>query len=392
MGQDFDVAVIGGGIVGLTAALAMGLRGFSVAVMDAGSLKIEQTPGDLRVYAVNQSSQALLQQLAVWQELDVASISPYERMRVWDDTTQASINFDTRMIAAPQLGYIIPEIILKQALLKQLNQQPTVTLFPTTKVVGLAQHSEGITISDQKKQWSSRLLIAADGPNSLCRSLLHIPVTSWPYHQQAIIATVNTEKSHQHTAFQVFNAEGTLAFLPLVNPNRCSIVWSTLPATATRLMALDEQAFNKELTRVFGDTLGEVNLHSNRRQQFPLVMRHAKQYCGPNWLLIGDAAHSVHPLAGLGLNLGLADVATWLNCLDKSKGNLVNRKTLGSYQRQRKYANWKVIVLLSGLKSLFTNPLPPVKALRGLGLTICDKVSPLNRMFIEYAAGKPMLD
>ncbi len=392
MSHNCDVAIVGGGVVGLTVALAMGQRGFTVAIIDAGPLSIDLAHNNLRVYAVNQSSQVLLQQLAVWQELDSASISPYQRMHVWDNANNARICFDARLVAAPQLGYIIPEILLKEALLKQLNQQPTVKLFPTTKIAGLAQQSNGISISDERNQWSARLLIAADGANSLCRSLLNIPVISWPYHQEAIIATVSTEKSHEQTAFQMFNSKGTLAFLPLSDPNQCSIVWSTLPTTATQLTALSEEAFNQELTREFFDILGKVSLHNNRRQQFPLVMRHAKKYSGPNWLLIGDAAHTVHPLAGLGLNLGLADVATWLNGLDESKGNLVSRKTLGSYHRQRKYAIWKIIVLLSGLKTLFTNPLPPVKALRGFGLTICNSVTPLKRMFIEYASGKPMLD
>lgn len=388
MSQQFDVVVIGGGVVGLTAALAMVSRGFSVAIIDAGNLTANSTIPDPRVYAINQASQDLLQELGVWAHLDPERVSPYRQMYVWDAASDAHIQFDARMIASDHLGTIIEESVLKQALLQLLNAKKTeVEFFVNHRVTGLETNEDFIHVSAGQTNWQAQLLMIADGANSPCRQLLQVPLTTWPYHQQAVVASVHTEKSHQQTAYQVFNADGPLAFLPLIQEQQCSIVWSTSSAHAKRVMTLSDEAFNQELEAAFASRLGKVKV-MGKRYQFPLIMRHAKQYTGERWLLLGDAAHTIHPLAGLGLNVGLADVATWLACSEKLNTLHAMKKVLGSYQRQRKYAVWQIIAMMDGLKSLFTNPLSPVIALRGLGLKICNGLTPLKRMFIEQAAGK----
>ncbi|KTD36550.1 2-polyprenyl-6-methoxyphenol hydroxylase [Legionella nautarum] len=385
MSQQFDVVVIGGGVVGLTAALAMQSRGFSVAIIDAGNLTANTTIPDPRVYAINQASQDLLQELGVWAHLDSERLSPYRQMYVWDAASNAHIQFDARMIASDHLGTIMEESVLKQALLRLLNEK--VVFFANHRVSGLESYKDFIQISTGETSWQAQLLMIADGATSPCRELLRVPLTTWPYHQQAVVASVQTEKSHQQTAYQVFNADGPLAFLPLTQEQQCSIVWSTSTAHAQRVMALSDEDFNQELEAAFASRLGKVKV-MGKRYQFPLIMRHAKQYSGERWLLLGDAAHTIHPLAGLGLNVGLADVATWLACSEKLTTLSAVKKILGSYQRQRKYAVWQVIAMMDGFKSLFTNPLAPVIALRGLGLRICNGLTPLKRIFIEQAAGK----
>lgn len=385
MSQQFDVVVIGGGVVGLTAALAMQSRGFSVAIIDAGNLTANTTIPDPRVYAINQASQDLLQELGVWAHLDSERLSPYRQMYVWDAASNAHIQFDARMIASDHLGTIMEESVLKQALLRLLNEK--VVFFANHSVSGLESYKDFIQISTGETSWQAQLLMIADGATSPCRELLQVPLTTWPYHQQAVVASVQTEKSHQQTAYQVFNADGSLAFLPLTQEQQCSIVWSTSTAHAQRVMALSDEDFNQELEAAFASRLGKVKV-MGKRYQFPLIMRHAKQYSGERWLLLGDAAHTIHPLAGLGLNVGLADVATWLACSEKLTTLSAVKKILGSYQRQRKYAVWQVIAMMDGFKSLFTNPLAPVIALRGLGLRICNGLTPLKRIFIEQAAGK----
>lgn len=387
MSQQFDVVVVGGGVVGLTAALAMAQRGFAVAVVDAGTLTTNTTTLDPRVYAMNLASQDLLQRLGVWQQLDQSRLSPYRHMHVWDAMNKAHIDFDARMVIAQELGNIIEESILKEALLKQIKAS-AITLFPQSNVQTVEQYDDGILVSDKDKTWKAKLLMVADGANSPCRQLLKVSLTSWSYHQHAIVALVKTEKSHQQTAYQVFNADGPLAFLPLVDETLCSIVWSTTPAQAKRLMELSEEAFNQELTIAFGNKLGQARLQG-KRYHFPLIMRHAKRYSDTRWLLLGDAAHTIHPLAGLGLNVGLADVATWLACLECANANL-SKKALSAYQRQRKYAVWQIIAMMDGLKTLFTNPLSPIVALRGLGLQACNHLTPLKKLFIEHAAGKSL--
>lgn len=386
MSQQFDVVVIGGGVVGLTAALAMVQRGFSAAVIDTGAMTANLTVPDPRVYAINQASQELLQKLGVWRQFDKNRISPYQHMYVWDAVNGAHIEFDARMIAAENLGTIIEESVLKQALLQALSLQKIgLTLCANNTVTAVEFSADWIRVNNDKNSWQAQLLMIADGGNSPCRQLLKVPLTTWSYHQDALVALITTEKAHQQTAYQVFNTDGPLAFLPLVDEKQCSIVWSTTPARAKQLMALSNKDFNKELMNAFAGTLGKVSVQG-KRYQFPLTMRHAKQYSGSRWLLLGDAAHTIHPLAGLGLNVGLADVATWLNCLDNC--NVASRKALGAYQRQRKHAVWQIIAMMEGLKTLFTNPLPPVIALRGLGLRLCNGFSPLKQMFIEQATGR----
>ncbi|KTD07774.1 FAD-dependent monooxygenase [Legionella jamestowniensis] len=386
MKNTFDVLIVGGGVVGLTAVLAMAQRGFKTAMIDATSLTAVTTDFDPRVYAINLASQELLTQLAVWQELDKSRLSPYKQMHVWDAANKAVIDFDARLVIAKELGHIVEESILKEALLKQIKKQPAITLFPSSKITTIQHGKDTITIGNDAENWEGKLLMVADGANSPCRQLLNVSLASWSYHQEAIVALVNTEKPHGQTAYQVFNQDGPLAFLPLIDKQLCSIVWSTTPNRAKQLMALSEENFNQALTTAFAQKLGTVTLRGKRRC-FPLTMRHVKQYAGKNWLLMGDAAHTIHPLAGLGLNVGLADVSSWLTCLAQTN-NRLNKRALDAYQRQRKSAVWQIIALMEGLKALFANPLTPVVALRGLGLQLCNRVVPLKKFFIQQAAGK----
>lgn len=385
MNLSFDVIVIGGGIVGLSAAIAMSQRNFKVALIDAGPLISDTIKQDPRVYAINQASQALFSNLGVWEKLDKKRLSPYEHMYVWDAVNSANINFDARMVARDRLGTIIEESIIKQALLEQLHTQ-NIAVFPNCKITKHEPVTGGIHISDDTNTWQTKLLIVADGANSAMRQALGVPLTSWPYHQQAIVAQIHTEKTHQRTAYQVFNPDGPLAFLPLVDANQCSIVWSTTAAKAEILMELSDVEFAEQLTKAFAGKLGFCTV-VDKRYCFPLHMRHANRYSGPHWLLMGDAAHTIHPLAGLGLNVGLADLTAWLAILTKNTSEAWSRRNLGAYQRERKYAVWQTILLMEGLKALFANPLPPIKALRAVGLAACNQLLPLKQFFIEQAAG-----
>ncbi|MDP1604929.1 MAG: FAD-dependent oxidoreductase [Legionella sp.] len=385
MQKPYDVLVIGGGIIGLTAALAMAARDFTVAVIDKGSFNVTSAVPDPRVFAINQASRALFEQLDVWSLIDSARISPYQRMHVWDAANGACIDFDARTIAEAELGVILEESAIKEALLKRIATSKNITCFPENSVARVVSTEDVITVEGRQLSLQGRLLIVADGGESHTRSLLKVAITTWPYHQHAVVATVTTEKAHQKTAWQVFNADGPLAFLPLNDSHQCSIVWSTTPKHANHLTTMSDNEFNDALAAAFAGKLGKVALQS-KRYQFPLTMRHVKHYVGHNWILMGDAAHTIHPLAGLGLNVGLADITSWLACLDASS-NRFSKKALSAYQRQRKYAVWQIIGLMSGLKTLFANPLPPIVVLRGLGLGLCNRLSPLKRLFIAHAAG-----
>ncbi len=286
MSQQFDVVVIGGGIVGLTAALAMVLRGFSVAVIDAGKMDVNLAAPDPRVYAINQASEDLLQELGVWEQLDPSRVSPYRHMYVWDASSSAHIEFDARIVATDHLGTIIEESMLKHALLQVLSRQERkLTFFAHTTVSAVESAEPWVKVSADQESWEAKLLMIADGGNSPCRKLLNVPLTTWPYHQQALVALVNTEKSHQQTAWQVFNVQGPLAFLPMVNEKQCSIVWSINPAHANKLMALTDEEFNCNLTAAFAGKLGAVKL-AGKRLQFPLTHAPYETIC---WLPLAFA-------------------------------------------------------------------------------------------------------
>jgi len=383
--EEFDIIVAGGGIVGLTAALAMAKRHLTVAVIDAGDLQSKNlTKPDSRVFAVNALSKQLFNELEVWERMDQSRISPYQQMHVWDAATGACIDFDARLIANPNLGTIIEESVIKNALFEGIKENKKISLIPFKKITKVKSNLDKVIVFSEEETWESQLLLVTDGGNSPIRDMLGVAITSWPYHQHALVATIQHEKEHAQTAYQVFNSDGPLAFLPLKDEHTCSIVWSTSPKRVAHLMNLCKEDFNQALASAFGDKLGKVNLMSERFK-FPLIMRHAKQYVGHNWLLMGDAAHTIHPLAGLGLNVGLADVVSWLNCLDKKKTKTVSINQLKAYQRHRKHAVWQMIALMEGLKMAFANPIPPITALRNIGLTFCNHFTPLKRLFIEHA-------
>lgn len=386
MSHSSDLIVVGGGVVGLTAALAMSQRGFSVQVLDAGLLTSDTSQPDSRVYAINRASETLLKQIGAWNYLDTARISPYRHMRVWDAMNGAQIDFDSRLIAADNIGHIIEESILKKALLEALAERSDLKLVTNARVSAIQCEQKQIQVQTEDNTWQASLLMIADGACSPCRQLLKVPLTSWSYHQEAIVALVRVEKPHDNTAWQIFNPDGPLAFLPLVDSHLCSIVWSTTTKRAKNLMALSDEDFNRELTRAFQERLGSATVEG-ARYTFPLTMRHAKQYSGSNWLLMGDAAHTIHPLAGLGLNVGLADLSAWLVCLDRAKNNLLSKQALGAYQRQRKAEVWQVIAMMQGLKAVFGQSMPSLATLRGAGLNFCNSSNLLKRFFVEQALG-----
>lgn len=382
---DFDVIVIGGGVIGLTAAIGMRQRGFSVVVIDAADMTVLQAFPDARVYAINEASQRLLESLHVWPDLAHDRITPYRAMTVWDAASQGCIQFDARLMGDNRLGYMIEESVLKAALL-QKAQTLGIVCVSNQRVESLEYLSGLVHVEASSQLWRGQFLMVADGGLSTTRARLGIKLTTWPYHQQAIVTTVRSELPHQNTAWQIFTRNGPLAFLPLPDEHLCSIVWSTAIPHAQALMALSTQDFATALTQAFESKLGYSEPISPRKS-FPLHMRQAHTYAGAYWILLGDAAHTIHPLAGLGLNIGLADVNTWLNLVNNNVLPLTNQKRLGQYQRQRKSDVWQMIVAMELLKTGFANPLPIATALKKMGLTVCNQSAIIKRYFIQKAKG-----
>lgn len=383
-----DALVIGGGVVGLAGALAYAKHGHQVVLLDKAPLQAKSTMPP-RWYALNQVSQALLEKLGAWSYLDVNALSPYLGMQVWEGNTLTQIDFDARMVGRDKLGYFVEESVLVNALLHAAEAQERVHLRGGETIVSIRAHDNTREIQTDQDIYQCRQLLVADGANSESRAKLGVGLHSWSYGQDALVCSVKTQKPHRRIAYQVFYPDGPLALLPTQDNHLCSIVWSVPPDRAKHLLSLDESSFEVELQRNFGRRLGTLHLASERTA-FPLRMRHTEQYAGDNWLLAGDAAHTVHPLAGLGLNIGLADIAVLEQFLADNKATLASKRQLQAYQRARKTRVWQSILALEAIKRGFASNNPILVHLRRIALGRINMFAPLKRWFIEQADGQSL--
>ncbi len=306
-------------------------------------------------------------------------------MKVWDQCSRGSIEFESNDLAQSELGFIVENEAITSALRENLRG---IDWLCPLRLINLREDKDGIILqAEDDRTFKAPLVVGADGAHSWLRTQLNIPQKSWDYHQSAIIATVETQVPHDQTARQCFLPTGPLAFLPLSNPHHSSIVWST--TESDRLCALSDEEFGKELTNIFGKFTGDVKPLDPRRA-FPLTMRHADYYVREHVALIGDAIHTIHPLAGQGLNLGFQDARCLIETLAKAHvkhPNLGRLLTLRSYERARKGENWQMIAAMEGLKRLFSCDTRPVNMMRGLGLTAVNHCGPVKRLLIKRAMG-----
>jgi 2-polyprenylphenol 6-hydroxylase len=328
--------------------------------------------------------------VGAWDGMTAWRVSPFRDMRVWDAAGFGSIHFDSADIGEPLLGWIIENRVIQHALLERARQFPTVDLLCPTALETAHPLEEGgwrVGLNDGR-EFTTRLLVGADGAQSKVRQLAGIETGGWGYDQHAVVANVRTEKPHQETAWQRFTPSGPLAFLPL-SDGRCSIVWSNTPERAAGLLALDDNDFGDALMAAFEARLGAI-LEVGPRAAFPLRLQHAHAYVKPGVVLIGDAAHVIHPLAGQGVNLGLLDAATLAEVLSDAVAadrNIGSFKVLRRYERWRKGDNLLMLGIMDGFKRLFGNTLPPVRLLRNLGLNLTDAAGPLKNLIARRAMG-----
>jgi len=398
----FDILVVGGGMVGSALALGLSRQGWNVALVEGSDRKsLLEQPGaasqvsdfDPRVSAISIASQRLLEDLGVWTDITAGRHCPYQAMTVWDGDGTGRIQFEAAELRAPALGSIIENSRVVRALFAALADS-TVELIDGVKVTGWQQDTatRGIRLEDGRTL-SARLVVAADGGQSRLRQWVGLPTREWDYNQQAIVCTVRTSQSHRFTAWQRFSPTGPLAFLPLLTESGdehfCSIVWSQDTEEARRLMALDDSAFRMELERAIERELGAVEVVS-RRYAFPLRQRHAKEYIATGFALVGDAAHTIHPLAGQGANLGYGDVRALLDELSRArKAGLSpdNELTLARYQRRRKGENLAMMAAMEGFKQLFGRDELTVRWLRNTGMRWLNQLGPIKNRIAAEAMG-----
>ncbi|WP_340676649.1 FAD-dependent monooxygenase [Paraglaciecola sp.] len=389
--QTFDVVVIGAGIVGLVQALALKKSGLRVAVIDSQVAPVMPVgPAQLRVSALTLATQNVVQALGAWQKLDQNRIAAYNSMLVWEQDSFAKIEFAATEVKQQQLGYIVENDALVASLWQQAQQADFIELFADSpiKQLVLSPQSNFISLVDER-MLTARLVIGADGANSMVRSVANFPLTFWDYDQHAIVATIKIAVPHGNVARQIFTPSGPLAFLPLWDQLQCSIVWSQDEPQASKLMSLSDSEFNKALTVAFDGQLGLCELVSER-QSYPLKMRYARQWLNEGVVIVGDAAHTIHPLAGQGANLGILDAAALaeqictLVAQDKDFSLLRN---LRPFERWRKTDTLKMIAAMEGFKRLFAGNESAKKIIRDIGLSTVNQLPIGKNAIIKHAMG-----
>ncbi|NNN68259.1 MULTISPECIES: FAD-dependent 2-octaprenylphenol hydroxylase [Vibrio] len=391
MMQGVDIVIVGGGMVGLSLAAALKHSELRIAVIEGRvpSLELAELP-DVRVSALSRSSEIMLRNLGAWQGITSRRAAPYSAMEVWERDSFARIEFSANQMTQPDLGHIVENRVIQLALLEQVQKQANVTLFMPAQCQSLAVgESEAWLTLDNGQSLTAKLIVGADGANSWVRQQQDIPLTHWDYGHSALVANVRTVEPHQSTARQVFTPQGPLAFLPMSDPHMSSIVWSTEPNRAQRLLSLSELEFNKILTAEFDHRLGLCEV-VGERAAFPLKMRYARDFALQRIALVGDAAHTIHPLAGQGVNLGLLDAASLaqeLLALWHQGEDIGLLKNLRGYERWRKTEAAKMIAAMQGFKDLFEGDNPAKKLIRGIGMQLAGQLPGAKDEIMKRALG-----
>ncbi|PJE79117.1 2-octaprenylphenol hydroxylase [invertebrate metagenome] len=426
----FDIIIVGGGVVGASLALALSQtftetensfnktghpdknnrsqKPLSIALLDCQSLHATNAsedndsssseyepnlfPYSPRVSALNHATIRFFQTLGIWNSIQETRSCPYHHMTVWENPGTGHIDFDASAINCNDIGHIVENQVIRQALLNAIAQR-SVTCFDhqSSLTFNLDTKPSQIILNDGSAIYGS-LLIAADGAQSVLRSVAGIPVKRQDYRHHAIVTTVETEHYHQDTAWQVFLETGPLAFLPMPDhkgKHYCSIVWSLVPDVADTIESSSDQDFCENLSLAFEQTLGRV-IRADHRLRFPLSQSHASSYYHQNVVLTGDAAHTIHPLAGQGVNLGIQDavvLAAEIRRAYQRQDNIAGQHILSRYQRCRKTSVLSMIHTMKGFHDLFSSNHLTLRWLRNTGLRITDRQALLKQFLLKQALG-----
>ena len=391
MKAHYDIVINGAGMVGSALACALADSGLSIAIVEPREPVLDWPDDsiDLRVSAITVASERIFHHLDVWPAMVRRGISPFRDMRVWDAGGSGRIHFDAAEIGAAHLGHVIENRVIQAALLEGMQRHDNVDLLTPASVETMTVTDERVMLTlNDGNSVTARLLVGADGGNSPVRELAGITTSGWQYRQQAVVANVATELPHQECAWQRFLSGGPLAFLPLAN-GHSAIVWSTTPQHAESLLAMNETEFMAAVTEAFDSRLGRVTATS-QRAAFPLRLQHARCYVRHRLALVGDAAHTIHPLAGQGVNLGLLDAATLAEVIADARraGKDIGRQhVLRRYERWRKGDNLLTMGVMDGFKRLFGASSTLLRHLRNSGLSMADSATPLKHFIMQRAMG-----
>lgn len=401
-----DVVIVGGGMVGLLLAAALRESGLRIAIVEANTPAEAPAPDEIlndrcevvfdpRVSALTLASRRMLERLGAWERIATHKAGAYTDMQVWDAEGLGEIHFSAAEIMQPELGYIVENRRITSALYGALRDDPSIEWLCPQRVAGL-ECSAGeypVLMLESGEKVAGRLVVGADGANSKVRDLADLKIREWDYGHHAVVTTVRTAMRHRKTAWQRFMCDGPLAYLPLASrahcDQYCSIVWSTSPEHAQQLVSMDEGAFRAELGAALEFRLGEVE-YCDRRFSFPLRQRNATRYFRDGVVLVGDAAHTIHPLAGQGVNLGMLDAGILAEEILHGTGRGYapgDDWILGRYQRRRRGHNLAMMAAMEGFQRLFGATAPPLRWLRNTGLNLTGRATPIKHQIIRQASG-----
>ena len=389
--MDFEVVVIGAGVAGSSLALSLAKEGVAVCLIDKGTPEIKEDISGGRTAALNLASQNILEKLGVKRGIQ-NYLTPFKNIYVWDSEGTSSLEFSSDEIGQPKLGDVVTNNAILSSIFLLLPNHKNLRFLSGDRLKTLDPQEESIKVcTEGGENISCKLVVGADGGLSSVRELSSINIRTWSYYQKALIANLKAEKSHNNTAYQVFTKNGPIALLPMQKDNEesLSLVWSADIDYAERLLDLDIPSFLNELERKTESVLGKLSM-DGEMSSYPLHQLHAKDYYAQRVVLIGDAAHSMHPLAGQGLNLGLGDVEELANRILSSRRHgedVGNDKMLSDYSKARKSINLRMMGFMEVFKKGFGSTNPWVRLGRNMAFGATKKAPELRKRFIKEAAG-----
>jgi ubiquinone biosynthesis UbiH/UbiF/VisC/COQ6 family hydroxylase len=387
--MNFDVIIIGGGLVGASLAAALEHAGLNLALVEGQPMlpgsKPDASNWDSRIYAVTPGNAAFLASCGAWQTLDMARVQAVEQMRVFGDAG-AELDFSAYQIGAPELTFILENRLLQQALWHKLQQQDNLTLFNPARCASLSWHADyaQLTLADGR-ELRAKLIVGADGRESWVRQQAGIGASPTPYQQHGVVANFVAEKAHRGTAYQWFRADGILALLPLPQ-QMVSMVWSVSPEQSAALLALPHADLCAQVAAASHHMLGALQLVTPPAA-FPLRVLNLPHIVAPRLALVGDAAHNVHPLAGQGVNLGFRDARELASVLLQrgAQTDCGDAHLLRRYERARREDILSMQLTTDALKHLFVNHNPLLRSMRNLGLSLTNRITPLKKLLARHA-------
>ncbi len=379
-----DVVVIGGGMVGASTALGLAQQGKQVALVEENEPVpyTDDQPADLRVSAISEASVDLLTKMGCWSAIKEKRLCPYRRLETWE-MDECRVHFDASSIDRPQLGFIVENRVIQLGIWQQFSRYSSLSCYCPDSLQSLEYHDDGVNVVlSSGRQLQAKLVIGADGANSKVRQLAGIGTTAWDYRHRCMLIHVQTDKAQQDITWQRFTPDGPRSFLPLWN-NQASLVWYDSPSRIRQLAQMSPVQLGKEIHQHFPAELGTVQVI--RAGDFPLARMHAQHYLKNRCLLVGDAAHTINPLAGQGVNLGFKDVKALLKVTDHSQWFDINH--LQRYERMRRPDNLLMQFGMDCFYKGFRISGGPFKLVRNLGLKILDNSELVKNTILRYASG-----